>query len=311
MVTNLPHTEFTVIRYQVEHQTVYEYDSPVSQSQQMLHLAPRVTPYQRCLQHVLACEPPPVEHSERIDYFGNHCQYFTILRPHQTLVVVSRFSVDCLPRPSLHTLLTSPPWEQVRQQLRQPVQHSPALVDVCGYVYPSPKVSCSDALAQYASASFTAGRPLLEATMALTRQIYQEFKFDPHATDVSTPLDEVLRGKRGVCQDFAHLMTGILRSIGLSCRYVSGYILTHPPAGKPRMVGADASHAWVSVYCPVNGWVDFDPTNHCLVQQEHITVAWGRDFSDVSPMRGVVLGGGQQTLTVRVTVTPLPVLQSA
>lgn len=301
------------MRYQVEHQTVYEYDSPVSQSQQMLHLAPRATPYQTSVQHALYCDPLPLEQSTRIDFFGNHCQYFTILRAHQKLTVVSRFQVECLPRPNLTGLLPSPGWEQVRQQLAypQPFTQTQALTDACGFVYPSPKVTCSEALAQYAAQSFTAERPLLEAVMALTRQIYQEFKFDPHATDVSTPLDQVLRGKRGVCQDFAHLMIGVLRSLGLACRYVSGYILTHPPAGKPRLVGADASHAWVSVYCPVNGWVDFDPTNNCLVQQEHITVAWGRDFSDVSPMRGVVLGGGQQTLTVRVTVTPLPLLQSA
>lgn len=146
--------------------------------------------------------------------------------------------------------------------------------------------------------------------MALTQKIYTEFEFDPQATDISTPLDTVLEGRRGVCQDFAHLMIGALRSMGLACRYVSGYILTHPPAGQPRMIGADASHAWLSVYCPVYGWVDFDPTNNCLVQQEHITVAWGRDFGDVSPMRGVVLGGGQQQLKVSVTVTPLAYAES-
>ncbi len=293
------------MRYQVEHQTLYKYDSTVSQSQQMLHLAPRATAYQHCLHHRIDCVPQPVEQSMRLDYFGNHCQYFTILTPHQSLTVTSIFDVECLPRPSLETLLPSPPWEQVRLQLQQPHLQVPPMTEASGYVYASPKVSCSDALVEYTSDSFSPGRPLLEAAMALTRQIFREFKFDAQATDVSTPLEDVLRGKRGVCQDFAHMMTGMLRSLGLACRYVSGYILTHPPAGKPRMVGADASHAWVSVYCPVNGWVDLDPTNSCLVQQEHITVAWGRDFSDVSPMRGVVLGGGQHQLKVSVTVTPI------
>lgn len=303
------------MRYQVEHQTLYEYDSTVSQSQQMLHLAPRASAWQRSLRHDIACEPQPVEQSMRLDYFGNYCQYFTILSPHQSLTVTSRFEVECLPRPTLESLLPSPPWEQVRMQLQQPHLFAStsqvsaltvaSMTEASGFVYASPKVSLSDALAAYAAESFSPGRPVLEAAMALTRQVFREFKFDAQATDVSTPLEEVLRGKRGVCQDFAHLMTGILRSLGLACRYVSGYILTHPPAGKPRMVGADASHAWVSVFCPVNGWVDFDPTNNCLVQQEHITVAWGRDFSDVSPMRGVVLGGGQQQLKVSVTVTPM------
>lgn len=293
------------MHYQVEHQTVYAYDSPVSQSQQILHLSPRDTPYQQRLNQMLRCEPVPVEQSSRIDYFGNLCQYFTILSPHQSLSVTSRFEVACLPRPSLDQLLPSPLWEDVRKQLQQPHLHFSSMIEASGYVYHSPKVSCSEALVQYAARSFTPGRALLPAAMVLTQQIFKEFKFDAEATDVSTPLEEVLHNKRGVCQDFAHLMIGVLRSLGLACRYVSGYILTHPPAGQARLVGADASHAWVSVFCPTNGWVDFDPTNNCLVQQEHITVAWGRDFSDVSPMRGVVLGGGQQQLKVRVTVTPL------
>jgi transglutaminase-like putative cysteine protease len=297
------------MRYKVEHQTVYQYDSMVSQSQQMLHLAPRATPYQYCLHHTLKCEPKPVEQSMRTDYFGNHCQYFTILRPHQSLTVTSYFEVECLPRPTIDALQPSPSWEEVRKQLQQPHLQHPPMIEASGYVYHSPKVGCSKALIEYATTSFNTGKPLIAAAMSLTQQIYQEFKFDAHATDVSTPLEDVLKGKRGVCQDFAHLMIGVMRSIGLACRYVSGYILTHPPQGRPRLVGADASHAWVSVFCPINGWIDFDPTNNCLVQQEHITVAWGRDFSDVSPMRGVVLGGGQQQLKVRVTVTPLTSLQ--
>ncbi|WP_029147807.1 transglutaminase family protein [Methylophilus sp. 5] len=290
------------MRYQVEHQTLYSYDLAVIQSQQLLHMMPRQTDFQQCVSYTLACEPQPAEQSRRSDFFGNHNDYFTILTPHQSLAVLSRFQVDIQPRPTMADLTQSPAWEEAQAMLQlQATLHLTA----APFIYATAKVMCSEALASFARSCFTPQRSLLEAAMALTQHIYAEFEFDPQATDISTPLDEVLKGRRGVCQDFAHLMIGALRSLGLACRYVSGYILTHPPAGQPRLVGADASHAWVSVYCPVYGWVDFDPTNNCLVQQDHITVAWGRDFSDVSPMRGVVLGGGQQQLTVNVTVTPL------
>lgn len=290
------------MRYQVEHQTVYRYDVPVLQSQQLLHMMPRQTDFQHCESYTLVCVPTPAEQSRRLDFFGNHNDYVTLLVPHQSLQVTSRFQVSVLPRPRLSALSQSPAWESVQAALQlQGTQHLAA----APYIAATTKVTCSEALASFARHCFTPQRPLIEAAMALTQHIYREFEFDPQATDISTPLEEVLKGRRGVCQDFAHLMIGAMRSVGLACRYVSGYILTHPPAGQPRLVGADASHAWVSVYCPVHGWVDFDPTNNCLVQQDHITVAWGRDFSDVSPMRGVVLGGGQQHLSVKVTVTPL------
>jgi transglutaminase-like putative cysteine protease len=290
------------MRYQVEHQTLYHYDTSVIQSQQLLHMMPRQTDFQQCVSYTLDCEPQPAEQSRRLDFFGNHNDYLTIFTPHQSLTVLSRFQVDIQPRPTMAQLTQSQAWEDVQAMLQV---HTTQHLAAAPFIYATAKVTCSEALASFARHCFTPQRPLLEAAMALTQHIYAEFEFDPQATDISTPLDEVLKGRRGVCQDFAHLMIGALRSLGLACRYVSGYILTHPPEGQPRLVGADASHAWVSVYCPVHGWVDFDPTNNCLVQQEHITVAWGRDFSDVSPMRGVVLGGGQQQLTVNVTVTPL------
>lgn len=290
------------MRYQVEHQTAYSYDLPVIQSQQMLHMMPRQTPFQQCVSYTLACEPIPAEQSQRVDFFGNHTHYLTMLVPHEALQVTSRFQVSIQPRPTMSMLTQSPAWEQVPAMLQQ---HGTQHLEAMPFVYPTTRVKASEALANFARTCFTPQRPLLEAAMALTQKIYAEFEFDAQATDVSTPLDEVLKGRRGVCQDFAHLMLGALRSLGLPCRYVSGYILTHSPPGQPRLVGADASHAWVSVYCPIYGWVDFDPTNNCLVQQEHITVAWGRDFGDVSPMRGVVLGGGRQHLEVSVTVTPL------
>lgn len=291
-----------MIRYNVVHETKYKYDYNVTLSQQMLHMKPREFALQQCEFNRITVSPTPDEYIERNDYFGNVTNGIAILTPHKELTVLSESTVTLIPRPGLQQLANSPSWESVKLALNtDPFQHQ----QVMTYRFHSPNVPSNDALAAYAMPSFWTGRPIIEATFDLTQRIFREFEFDPDATDVSTPLNQVLAGRRGVCQDFAHLMIGCLRSIGLACRYVSGYILTTPPEGKPRLVGADASHAWVSVYCPIYGWVDFDPTNNCLVQNEHITVAWGRDFSDVSPMRGVVLGGGKQHLKVSVTVTPL------
>jgi transglutaminase-like putative cysteine protease len=289
------------MRYHVIHETKYEYDSVVTLSQQMLHMTPRNSKYQFCEWHQLNLSPKPTERIQNVDYFGNFSDYFAIFSPHKELTVSSKFSIKLDPRLRLVDMPNSPSWEQVKQQLNQDGSTN---LEAAKFLFSSPKVKCSESLAEYAMPSFWQNRPIIEAVFDLTQRIFTEFKFDPEATDVSTPLDQVLVGRRGVCQDFAHLMIGCLRSIGLSCRYVSGYILTHPPAGTERLIGADASHAWVSVFCPMYGWVDFDPTNNSLVQHEHITVAWGRDFSDVSPMRGVVLGGGEQKLEVSVTVTP-------
>jgi transglutaminase-like putative cysteine protease len=183
------------------------------------------------------------------------------------------------------------------------------LLEPAQFLYESPHVELFRDLAAYAEPSFAKGRDMLGAASDLARRIHADFTFDPKATSVSTPLREVLAKRRGVCQDYAHFMAGCLRMLGLPARYVSGYILTAPPPGKPRLVGADASHAWVSVWCGeaggANAWVDVDPTNNMLVGEQHVTLAWGRDFSDVTPMRGVILGGGEQELEVRVTVTPL------
>lgn len=290
------------MRYQVEHETVYQYESAVTQSSQVINMTPRATAFQTPLNHALTITPTPYEHTKRQDFYGNTSDFVAILSPHQTLTVHSSFAVEMQERPTLTALShVDLPWEAVKALIHEQSREHLEANSCC---YDSPKIKLSQALADFAMESFTPERPLIDAAMALTQSIFQTFEFDPRATDISTPLDEVLAGKRGVCQDFAHLMIGALRSIGLACRYVSGYILTYPPEGQPRLVGADASHAWVSVYLPNHGWVDFDPTNNCLVQLEHITVAWGRDFSDVSPMRGVVLGGGAQKLKVSVTVTP-------
>ena len=289
------------VLYHVLHETHHGYQRSVTLSQQMLHLTPRKFAHQEVISHQVQVTPAPQEWTEHLDYFGNVCRAFTLGTPHRALVVRGSATVALLRRPDVDTLAVSPAWEDTRAMMRNVLLAREPLK----YMYESPHVMCSAALAHYAMPSFARGRPLLEAAYDLTQRSYHDFEFDDEATTISTPLHEVLTGRRGVCQDFAHLMIGCLRSIGLPARYVSGYILTMPPPGQPRMVGADASHAWVSVYCSNAGWVDFDPTNRRLVQDEHITLGWGRDFSDVTPMRGTVLGGGEQNLDVSVTVTPL------
>jgi transglutaminase-like putative cysteine protease len=290
-------------RYRVLHETDYVYQSMVTLSQQYLHMSPRSFAFQRTDAHSIVCDPVVDDIAEGTDYFGNSTRHLTLTVPHKALKVRAESDVTLLARPGLAQIAATAPWEQLRDTMRRPA--GDAALAASQYLYSSPQVRCSAELADYARASYTPGRPQLDAALALTERIFSEFEFDEQATDISTPLDAVLRGRRGVCQDFAQLMIGCLRSIGLPARYTSGYILTHPPAGQPRMIGADASHAWVSVFCPTLGWVDFDPSNRCLVQSEHITLGWGRDFSDVTPMRGIVLGGGNHQLDVRVTVTPL------
>jgi len=293
-----------VTRYQVSHETVYRYESPVVLSQQLLHLTPRPLPFQAREAHRIAVEPAPGETAEREDYFGNPVTQIVLAAPHSSLTVRAESRVAVQSRERRRDLGASgAPWESLRDRLR--AAGGAALLEPAQFLFESPHVECFRDLALYAAPSFAAGRSLPEALLDLTRRIHADFRFDPKATSVSTPLREVLAKRRGVCQDFAHFMIGCLRTLGLAARYVSGYIVTAPPPGKPRLVGADASHAWVSVYCGEAGWLDLDPTNDCVADDEHITLAWGRDFSDVTPMRGVILGGGEQELEVRVTVTPL------
>jgi transglutaminase-like putative cysteine protease len=290
--------------YSVVHETHYQYQSNVTLSQQVLHMSPRTFHHQDTLSHRIDIAPLPQEVSDRLDYFGNLTQGVTLSTPHQVLLVNAISTIAVHTRHARDRLKQESSWEDLRDRMRSTdaATHFPEAVQ---FLFESPHIQCNTELAAYAAPSFQPQRPLLEATYDLMERIYRDFEFDNTATTISTPLHEVLRGRRGVCQDFAHLMIGCLRSIGVAARYVSGYILTHPPLGQPRMVGADASHAWVSVYCDEWGWVDFDPTNCRLVNNEHITLGWGRDFSDVTPMRGIVLGGGEQNLVVRVTVSPV------
>ena len=286
------------MKYEVLHETVYSYESPVVLSQQLLHLTPRVVEHQRLAWHRIEVGPSPAETAARDDYFGNPVTQIVLAAPHSLLEVRARSSVEVLARPAP---APAGPWEQARDRLRAGGE---ALLEPMQFLYESPHVEFFRELAAYAEPSFAKGRDLIEVTLDLTRRIHADFTFDPKATSVSTPLRELLAKRRGVCQDYAHFMAGCLRMLGLPARYVSGYILTAPPPGKPRLVGADASHAWVSAWCGPAGWIDLDPTNDMLVGEQHVTLGWGRDFSDVTPMRGVILGGGEQELKVRVTVSP-------
>ncbi|WP_226499908.1 transglutaminase family protein [Pseudomonas sp. MWU16-30322] len=291
--------------YQIFHDTCYHYDSPVSLAQQLAHLWPRECTWQRCTEQQLLISPEPTTRRDELDVFGNPLTRLAFERPHDELQVNARLTVEVLARP-LADFNLSPAWEQTRNALTySSLPLSAEMLEACRYRFQSPYVHLKRSFVEFSESCFPPGRPLLLGVQALMQKIFSDFTFDAEATQVATPLVEVLERRRGVCQDFAHLMLACVRSRGLAARYISGYLLTQPPPGQPRLIGADASHAWVSVFCPVLGWVDFDPTNNVQPALEHITLAWGRDFSDVSPLRGVILGGGSHDPEVRVTVMPL------
>lgn len=291
------------MRYRVLHTTRYRYSSPVQLSRQLLRLTPLDTAWQQCLSHEVRITPAPAERCAMNDFFGNAVVHFALQIPHLELQVDVESQVIVRPHAPQRDPETTLPWDKVRSWLQE--SSGDEVLDASQYLFASPHVPVTTELADYARPSFPPGRPLLSAVLDLTRRIHQDFQFDASATTVSTPVETVLRERRGVCQDFTHLEIACLRSLGLAARYISGYILTMPPPGQPRLVGADASHAWVSVYCPELGWVDLDPTNDLLVDTQHVTVAWGRDFSDISPMHGVIFGGGGHELEVEVTVEPV------
>ncbi|MGE0759161.1 MAG: transglutaminase N-terminal domain-containing protein [Pirellulaceae bacterium] len=290
------------MKYKVTHTTTYEYTAMVSVSQNIARLTPRPTPLQTCSYHRLQVTPPPQQTGKRTDYFGNSVATFTILQAHRRMAVTAVSKVAVVGRPP-SGYEASLPWDRVRDSLA--VDHTRAGLDAHQFCFPSPHVPASAALGEYARASFPPGRPLVEAILDLTMRIHSDFKYDPAATTVSTPIDEVFQRRRGVCQDLAHVQIGCLRALGLAARYVSGYLRTYPPPGKPRLVGADASHAWIAVYGGGLGWIDIDPTNNSLPGDEHITIAWGRDYSDVCPISGMFTGGGQHSMVVSVDVEPL------
>ncbi|GHT93005.1 hypothetical protein FACS1894116_04150 [Betaproteobacteria bacterium] len=295
----------TTARYLIRHDTRYRYDQAVGESRQLVRLHPRELPHQHCLEYRLDVAPLPQRSEAFVDGFGNALSSLHFEREHDELFVRAESLVE-LSAPHTPALDTSPAWETVRDTLayRAGRKLDPAMLEACGFLFESAHVRVKRDFALYAAADFADDTPLLVATDRLMRRIHREFTYDSEATDVSTPVTEVFDKRRGVCQDFAHLMLSCLRSLGLAARYVSGYILTHPQAGKVRLVGADATHAWVAVFCPGAGWVDFDPTNAQIPTIEHVTLGWGRDFNDVSPLRGVILGAGGHELEIAVTMAP-------
>ena len=286
---------------EVSHKTVYHYTAPVAQAHHLVHLAPRKHERQRIIRHTLLVEPAPASRRDFIDYFGNPASTVAIESSHSELMIHSR-SVIGVDAPPPIDLAASLPWNKVAAELAPARKRYD--IDVVQYLMPSQHIAITPALMEFARVSFEHGRPLLECARDLTARIHKEFAYDNAATDVATTIEHVLKIRRGVCQDFAHVLIGAMRAFCLPARYVSGYLLTKPPEGKEKLVGTDASHAWVSVWSPGIGWVDFDPTNNLIPQDEHVTIAYGRDFQDVSPVTGVLLGGGAHQIEVAVDVSP-------
>ena len=283
--------------YKIVHRTTYKYKYPVSFGNHVACLRPRSIQRHSLRQSELTIKPSPASLTERIDYFGNHLCFFTVEEPHDELIVEARSEV-VMENPAAVASVQSPPWEEAASTLNQ--NHEQDALDAYQFRFESPRIRLKPEFAAYARQSFTPHRPLREALLDLTARMYADFRFDSKVTTVRTPVEEVFLKRRGVCQDFAHVQIACLRSLNLSARYVSGYLRTYPPPGKPRLIGADASHAWVSCFCPGLGWLDVDPTNNVVPSDGHVTIAWGRDFGDVSPLHGLILGGGSHTLKVAV-----------
>jgi transglutaminase-like putative cysteine protease len=288
----------------VVHETAFDYAPAVKTAQHMSHLKPVDDALQRVLSHRLTIDPAPAQQGESLDAYGNARAFFSLQAVHARLKVVAESTVETRAAPEpVHTMA----WEAVRERMRY---HRAARYDPAGeFVFGSPYVPRDEKFADYARPSFAPERPLLEAARELMARIHEDFVYEAQATDVETPALDALALRKGVCQDFAHIMLGCLRSLGLPARYVSGYLLTEPPAGQPRLVGSDASHAWVALYLPQDGgpgtWAELDPTNNRAPGEDYVRLAIGRDYSDVSPMRGVIHGGANHTLSVAVTVTPM------
>ncbi len=299
--------------FKITHATSYVYSESVSLSHHLLRLAPRNLPYQRCLDYTVHINPVPAVAEPHFDYFGNAVTFLSIEGAHKELLVKSVSMTEVTSR-SVPLPAETPAWETVRDSSRG-LQIGNAL-DASEFIFDSPLIRARDDFAAYAAPSFAKGRPIFESALDLTGRIHADFKFDPTATTLATPLEEVFKNRRGVCQDFAQFEIACLRSLGLAARYVSGYLETQPPSGKGRLVGADVSHAWIAFYCHGIGWIDLDPTNNVSPTNRHIAVAYGRDYSDVSPIRGVILGTGKHTLKVAVDVIALreaekPIARSA
>jgi transglutaminase-like putative cysteine protease len=291
-------------RFRIVHETRYDYVSDVTACHNETHLTPRQTDRQRLLSHIIEIEPQPDGLADRTDFFGNRVRYFAIEHPHDALVVTATSEVAVAPVDAQLGLSGTASWEVAAQ--RTAAELDDATLDARQYALDSPLVGVAPAITGYAAPSFAPGRPTVEAVLDLTHRIHEDFAFDAGFTTLATPVLEVLAHRRGVCQDFAHLAIAALRGHGLAARYVSGYLETTPPEGGDRLVGVDASHAWVSVYVPGLGWLDLDPTNDLVPSDRHITTAWGRDYSDVTPLKGVIYtAASEQDLAVAVDVVRL------
>jgi transglutaminase-like putative cysteine protease len=291
------------VRYRVRHQTVYHYGGDVAHSHQLLHLSPRDSATQICHSRTLTLVPEPGTRRDDVDAFGNFVTRLEYDLPHDRLEVLAEVGVE-ISAPSDVRDGDSAAWEEVRGALTysgQPM--SAAYLDACRFRMESSHVRVKQTFSDYAADCFPPGCPLLQGAESLMHKIHRDFTYAPGSTNTRTSAIDAFAARRGVCQDFAHIMLACLRSWGLPARYVSGYLRTGAPAGSEEaLLGADASHAWVSVFCPPFGWIDLDPTNDVRVATGHIVIAWGRDFGDVSPLRGVIVGGGRHRLSVRVSV---------
>ena len=286
------------MNYKIIHKTEYSYSDSVNLCYNEARLTPRSFVHQHCGNSQFVVDPEPGACRERQDFFGNTVYYFTIQQPHRELTVTVTSHVQVSGREMQLDFAEHLAWEEIRQRIHTDMD--PEVLELRQYILDSPMIPMMSELQTYAEKSFAKERPLLEAVEELTTRLYTDFTYDPNFTTIATPLADVIRHRRGVCQDFAHLGIGCLRALGLAARYVSGYIETDPPPDQARLVGADASHAWFSVYLPQLGWVDFDPTNNQKPIDRHITIAWGRDYSDVTPLKGVIFGSGTHELSVSV-----------
>lgn len=289
------------MKFKIKHTTTYKYSDNVSLCQNQARLKPLTNAFQYCSKHELFISPSPDYKSEFIDYYGNHVAVFEIPVQHTELIVTAISEVEILPKVQHDLFDQSMPWEDVQKNLKNP--DNIELVYAAQFCQHSLFSPFLEEAYQYALQSFTPGRSIISACECLMARIFNDFLYDPSFTTISTPLSQIYAHKKGVCQDFAHFAIACLRSLGLSSRYVSGYIETIPPEGAEKLEGADATHAWFAVYVPNLGWIDFDPTNNVIPKEQHISLATGLDFSDVTPLKGIVFGGGQDLLSVAVDMT--------
>lgn len=291
------------MKYRIRHVTTYQYSEPVNLSQNHARLSPLHSPHQICSNSAIEIQPKPAYERHFTDHFGNQVTVFELFSSHSEMIVTATSDVELLPDTGHSLFSTHLPWEQVKMQLACP--RDKHITDAALFSLPTALTQFTPEIKHYAEQSFCESRSIVDACQNLMERIFNEFTFDASFSTISTPITTVFAHKRGVCQDFAHFTLACLRSLGLAARYVSGYIETLPPPGQEKLEGADATHAWISVYVPGSGWIDYDPTNNLRPHDQHITLATGRDFADITPIKGVMHGGGTQTLDVAVDMKRL------